>query len=96
MANKPKKAIAAVLWVGLAIFNFGAINAQARWENMRTHSSLNFSQRDELGFIVAMSCVIPPIELVTSLTMTNFLQHGWTLGSWEAPSPSSTGSKNEE
>lgn len=76
----------APLWVGCAIFNFGAMNAQEKFEYQTSDGgwSRTQSQRDNLGFIVSESCILPPLETVTSLLITNFLEHGWTLRSWKS------------
>jgi hypothetical protein len=71
--------ILASLWVALAVFNYGTMNAQVAWDCTHDYPSLHETQRDNLGFIVGQSCLIPPLELITSAIISNFWQHGWDL-----------------
>jgi hypothetical protein len=76
------KIVVICAWVALGVFNFGAMNAEIKYESHTEYASLHQSQRDNIGFIVGESCIVPPIEFVTALFITNFMQHGWTLKPW--------------
>lgn len=78
--------VAAVVWVGLAVFNFGTMNAELKYEDRHSDGAYTrtLGQREELGLIVGESCIIPPVELITSQLLSNFMQHGWTLKSWRS------------
>jgi hypothetical protein len=65
--------------VGLAVFNYGAVNADLEWRRHNKWVDLQPTFRDDLGFLVFQTCLIPPAEFFTSLIETNFLQHGWHL-----------------
>jgi hypothetical protein len=68
-----------MIWVGLAVFNYGAVNADLEWRRHHKWGELHLTFRDDVGFLVGQTCLLPPVEFVTSLIATNFLQHGWHL-----------------
>ena len=80
-----KKIIGVVVWVALAVFNYGTINAEWGYTERHEFVTLHESQRDNIGFMLSQSAIIPPIEFFTSAFLSNFWQHGWDLTSkpWE-------------
>ncbi len=79
---KKKIVLFFIFWIGCAVFNYGAMNAQLKYGDTIEFADLHYVQRDEIGLIVFESCLVPPIQVFTVLFLTNFLQRGWTLRSW--------------
>ena len=71
-----------VLWVACAVFNYGAMNADLEWERVNMFTHLHDTPRDHLGIAIVESCIIPPIQVVSCMILTNFMQHGWYLGDY--------------
>ena len=77
MRKTAKIAVFLILWFGLGLFNFGTINAAWAHEERTEFQCLHRTMRDELGFMIGESFLIPPVELLTSALLSNFWQYGW-------------------
>ena len=67
------------------VFNYGAINAEVKYECNHQYKILHQSQQDNIDFIVEESLLGAVVLSVPILILTNFCEHGWTLGSgWQS------------
>lgn len=74
---------AITIWLACSFITFGILNADSKWKSICSWPSLEYSQRDDIGFIVAESAM-GPFGLVSMTVMTNFWHRGWSLKTWDS------------